>query len=155
MAEVIVPVALLEAVAAVDLAEDGDFVAGLAQQIGKERNVRRQRKVEVFVGQCAGGAGVLAGERRGARGSAERVGAEGILEAHALAADAVVIGGFENGIAGDGQGVGALALAEKEDEVGPFGRGLGLQHGRRERGSDGCAGNGERALQEFAAGGTG
>ena len=120
VAEVVVPVTVFDAVVHVDLAEDGDLVAGLLEEVGEERNVGRERLAEVLVGEGAGGAGVHAGERGGAGGSAEGVGAEGVVEAHAFDADAVVIGGLEDGMAGEGEAVGAVAFAEEVDEVGAF-----------------------------------
>jgi len=120
VAEVVVPVALFDAVVHMDLAEDGDLVSSLLEEVSEERNVGRQRRAQVLVGERAGGAGVHAGERRSTGRSAERIGAEGIVEAHALGSDAVVIGGSQDGMTGEGEGIGALTFAEEVDDVGAF-----------------------------------
>jgi len=93
----------------------------------------------MLVGEGSGGTGVHTGERGCACGSTEGVRAEGVVEVHALGADAVLIGGFEDGMSGEGEGVGALAFAEEVDEVGALW--FYLRFGWR-----GCyAGCGERA----------
>lgn len=120
VAEVIVPVTLFDAVVHVDFPENRDLVASLAEEIGEERNVGGERGAEVLVGESSGGAGVHAGERGGTGGSAECIGAEGVVEEHAFGADAVVIGGSEDRMAFERECVGALALAEEVDEVRPF-----------------------------------
>jgi hypothetical protein len=154
VAEVVVPVPLFDAVVHVDFAEDGDLVAGLLEEVGEERDVGRERLAEVLVGERSGGARIHAGERGGAGGSAECIGAEGVVEAHAFGADAVVIGGFEERVAGERQGVGALAFAEEVDNVRPFRLCLrGCGSGRNAAGGEGSGG--ERSVEEVAACGLG
>ena len=155
MAEVVIPVTLFDTVGNMHLAEDGDLVAGLAKNVGEERNIGRQRNFEMLVGERAGRARVHAGERNCACRRAESIGAEGILKEHALAADAVVIGRFQNGIARDGQGVGTLAFAEEENQVRAPDTGLGEQCRWGDRRGKRGARHGERALQNLAARGAG
>src|SRR5215469_6154493 len=117
VAEVIVPITLLDAVGKVHFAEDGDFVARFAKNVGEERNVGGQGNVEALVGQRSGGVGVHAGHRYGTSGSAEGIGAEGVAKEDAFTADTVVIWCLQDRIACDRESVGALAFAEEKDEV--------------------------------------
>jgi hypothetical protein len=154
VAEVVVPVAIFDAVVHVDLAEDGDLVAGLLEQVGEEGDVGGERLSEVLVREGSGRAGVHAGERDSASGRAEGVGAEGVREAYAFRADAIVVGSLEERMAGEGEAVGALAFAEEVDEVWGLlfclgGGGRGMEAG----GSEGSGG--ERSVEEVAAGGLG
>ena len=114
--------AVFDAVADVSLAEHRGLVAGVMEEVGEDGDIGgKWGGGYLFVVECAGGAGPEAGESRGARGSAEGVGAEGIAEADAFAADAVLVGGLEDGMAGDAEGVGALAFGIDEEQVGALG----------------------------------
>jgi len=148
MAEVVVPMTVFDAVVHVNLAEDGDLVACLLEEVGEERNVRGQRGAEMLVGEGSCGAGVHAGKRGGAGGSAECVGAEGVVEAHTFFADAIVIRGLEDGVTGEGEGVSSLSFAEEVDDVWTLL--LALRGGGNSGGGEG-SGDGEGALEEVAA----
>ena len=115
---------------------------------------RWERLAEMFVGEGSSGAGVHAGERGGAGGSAEGVGAEGVVEAHAFGADAVVVGGFEDGMVGEGEAISPVAFAKEVDEVGTLLLWLrGRWGGRDASGSEGSGG--KRPLEKIAACGPG
>ena len=117
MSEVVIPVTFFDTVRNMHLAEDGNLVAGFVENVGKERNIRRQWDLQMLVRERSGGARVHASQRHCARRCAESIGAECILKAHALAADAVVIGRLENCIARDGERVGTLAFPEEKDQI--------------------------------------
>src|ERR1039457_2059122 len=101
VAEIIIPITIFNTVRRVHLSEDGNLIAGLVKNVSEERNVGRQRKIEMLVGERSRRTRIHARESCRTRRSTESVGAEGILESHAFAADAVVIGRLQNRIAGD------------------------------------------------------
>jgi len=151
-AEVVVPVTIFDAVADVGFAEHRGLVTGVVEEIGEEGDVGGEwGGGYLLVVECAGGAGPETGESCGAGGSAESVGAEGVAEADALATNAVLVGGLEDGMAGDAESVGALAFGVDEEEVGSLGsRGCGGEC--ESRGGGHGSGYGEAALEEFTAG---
>jgi len=126
-AEVVVPVAIFDAIADVGFAEHRGLVAGVVEEIGEDGDVGWQwGGGYLFVVECAGGAGPEAGKSCCAGRGAESVGAEGVAEADALAADAVLVRSLEDGMAGDAERVCALAFGVDEEQVGALGsRGRG------------------------------
>ena len=52
VAEVIIPMTLFNAVVNMHLADDGNLVAGIAQQVGEERNVGGQWNLEKLIGRA-------------------------------------------------------------------------------------------------------
>jgi len=151
-AEVVVPLAVFDAVADVGFAEHRGLVTGIVEEVGEEGDIGGEWSgCDLFVVECSRGAGPEAGESCGAGGSAEGVGTEGVAEADTFAADAILVGRLEDGMAGDAEGVGALAFGIDEEQVGTLGSGRrGCECER------GCGGHGtgdsEAALEEFAAG---
>ena len=123
-AEVVVPVAVFDAVADVGFAEHRGLVAGVVEEVGEEGDVGGEwGGGYLLVVECAGGARPEAGESRGAGGCAEGVGAEGVAEADTLAADAILVWGLEDGMASDAESIGALAFSVDEEQVGALGSG--------------------------------
>ena len=101
--------------AEVPLAEDRRLVARLPQQlrVGGQAvvHVRRQGgdAVDVVVG---------AGEDGGPAGGADAVGAEAVVEAHALVGDAVEVGGAVDAAPVAAHGVGGVVVGHDEEDVG-------------------------------------
>jgi len=151
VAEVVVPMALFDTVVHVNLAEDSDLIPGLFEEIGEERNVGRKRYTEVLVGERACRAGVHAGERGCTRRSAESVSAEGVVEPHSLLANAVVVRRVEDGMTGEGEGIGALTFAEEVDEVRALRLCLSCCRGCCDPCGCECAGDSQCSLQEVTS----
>src|ERR1035437_1431488 len=49
VAEIIIPITIFNSIRCVNFAKDGNLITGLVKNVGEERNVRRQRKIQVLV----------------------------------------------------------------------------------------------------------
>ena len=121
----------------VPFADHGRLVTGLADQPGQvlaggfETSAERGHAVDVAV---------LSGEQRGPAGRADRIGAEGVLEDHALRGEAVERGrGVERGQASavGSERVRGMVVGHDEQDVGLVGGGQGGTRGKEtERGEE-------------------
>ena len=107
----------------VPFAEVGGLISRVPQQGGVGDRVFRKRRAVVH---DAVDVVVLAGEKSGATGRADRVGDEGVAEAHAASGETVHVRGFEPRVAGlfpmlfldRAHRIPAVVVGDDEDEVG-------------------------------------
>src|ERR1017187_4149003 len=89
VAEIIIPITILNSIRCVNFAKDGNLITDLVKNVSEERNVGRQRKIEMLVGERSRRTRIHARECCRTRRSTESVGAEGILESHAFCTNAL------------------------------------------------------------------
>ncbi len=120
VAEIVIPFALPDSIADVRLAAKRDFITGLLEEIGEERN-RGGQRIPGVVAERSGRVRVhpRQNDRAGRGRCTERIRHERIAEVHALAADPVVVWRLEKAIAGQAEGVSALPFSQHEDNVWP------------------------------------
>src|SRR5579862_2955680 len=147
--EVVVPVMIHEGAFNMGLADEGDLVARVTDEVRDDGEA--PRNLAVLIVDRPGRVRVEAAQYRGASRQAQRIDAEGILEYGAIAPDAVDVGSFQQLVAGQRGLVPACPLAEKENEVrASRGRSASESRGQQRRRKRGGA-SGARGSQEIAA----